>query len=110
MFREEILFADTSFYVAILSPVTYAGTYDHPAYGKAVISAGKDGLSIQWSNFNLPLQHWHYDTFRNVAPAEYALEGEFLVFNFEADGGVRCMHWLGQEFQKQTGSKKTAAR
>ena len=79
----------------------YAGAYDHPAYGKAVISAGTDGLEIQWSNFKLPLKHWHYDTFRNSAPGEYVLEGEFLVFNFEADGGVRGMRWLGQEFQKQ---------
>jgi CubicO group peptidase (beta-lactamase class C family) len=83
----------------------YAGTYAHPAYGKAVISAGKDGLSIQWSNFKLPLEHWHYDTFRNVAPGEYVLEGEFLVFNFEADGSVRGMRWLGQEFQRQKGKK-----
>src|ERR1019366_2011156 len=36
----------------------YAGSYEHPAYGKAIVSAGKDGLSIQWSTFNLPLKHW----------------------------------------------------
>jgi CubicO group peptidase (beta-lactamase class C family) len=84
----------------------YAGTYDHPAYGKAVISAGNDGLSIQWSSFDLKLEHWHYDTFRNIAPGEYVLEGEFLVFAFEADGAVKSMRWLGQDFMKQKEGKK----
>jgi CubicO group peptidase (beta-lactamase class C family) len=87
----------------------YAGSYRHPAYGQAVISAGKAGLSIQWSNFQLSLEHWHHDTFRNIAPGEYVLEGEFLVFNFEADGGIRSFRWLGQEFLRQNATKKPAA-
>ena len=87
----------------------YAGAYRHPAYGQAVISAGKDGLSIQWSSFQLSLEHWHHDTFRNIAPGEYVLEGEFLVFNFEADGSIRSFRWLGQEFVRQNATKKPAA-
>jgi CubicO group peptidase (beta-lactamase class C family) len=87
----------------------YAGVYNHPAYGKAVISAGKDGLSIRWSTFDVPLKHWHHDTFRGVAPGEYVLEGEFLVFNFEADGSIRNFRWLGQEFVRQKALKKAAA-
>jgi CubicO group peptidase (beta-lactamase class C family) len=83
----------------------FAGTYDHPAYGKATILATKDDLTIQWSSFKLPLQHWHYDTFRTFAPGEYVLENEFLVFNFEADAGVRSFRWLGQEFMRQKGKK-----
>lgn len=84
----------------------YAGTYEHPAYGKATISVERDALSIQWSSFRLPLEHWHYDTFRDVAPGEYVLEGEFLVFTLDADGEVRSARWLGQEFVKQKGSRK----
>jgi hypothetical protein len=79
----------------------YAGAYQNPAYGKAVIGAEKDGLSIAWSSFNLPLEHWHHDTFRNVAPGEDVLEGEFLVFTFEADGSIRGFRWLGQEFLRR---------
>jgi CubicO group peptidase (beta-lactamase class C family) len=79
----------------------FAGVYEHPAYGKAVIHADKDALSVEWSTFKIPLQHWHHDTFRNVAPGEYVLEGEFLVFNFEADGSLRGMRWLGQDFARQ---------
>jgi CubicO group peptidase (beta-lactamase class C family) len=85
---------------------SYAGKFAHPAYGNAVISAGKDGLSVQWSNFDLKLEHWHYDTFRGIAPGEYVLEGEFLVFNFEPDGSVKSVRWLGQEFLKQKEGKK----
>jgi CubicO group peptidase (beta-lactamase class C family) len=88
----------------------FAGAYEHPAYGKAEISAGKDGLLIQWSTFKVPLEHWHHDTFRNIAPGEYVLEGEFLVFNFEADGAIRSMRWLGQEFTRHKESKKSAGR
>ena len=84
----------------------YAGVYEHPAYGKATVSAGKDGLAIQWSSFKLALEHWHHDTFRNLAAGEYVLEGEFLVFTFEADGSVRGVRWLGQEFLKQKTGKK----
>jgi CubicO group peptidase (beta-lactamase class C family) len=85
---------------------SYAGSYEHPAYGKANISAGKDGLSIQWSNFDLKLEHWHYDTFRNIAPGEYGLDGEFLVFAFEVDGSVKGVRWLGQDFAKRKDGKK----
>jgi CubicO group peptidase (beta-lactamase class C family) len=79
----------------------YAGAYQNPAYGKAVLGAEKDGLSIAWSSFNLPLEHWHHDTFRTVAPGEDVLEGEFLVFTFEADGSIRGFRWLGQEFLRR---------
>jgi len=84
----------------------FAGTYEHPAYGKAIIANTKDGLSIQWSSFNLPLEHWHHDTFRNIAPGEYVLEGEFLTFTFEHDGALRGMRWLGQDFSRQKAAKK----
>ena len=88
---------------------SFAGTYDHPAYGKAIISASKDGLSIQWSSFKLPMEHWHHDTFRTIAPGEYVLENDMLVFTFEADAGVRGFRWLGQEFGRQKVNKKGAA-
>ncbi|MBI1832218.1 MAG: DUF3471 domain-containing protein, partial [Planctomycetes bacterium] len=83
----------------------FAGTYHHPGYGKAVISAAGNRLSIQWSSFDLRLEHWHHDTFRNVAPGEYVLEGEFLVFNFEADGRIRGFRWLGQDFARKAKSE-----
>lgn len=84
----------------------FAGTYDHPAYGKATIVAGKNGLSIRWSSFDVPIEHWHHDTFRTIAPGEYVLENEFLIFNFEADASVRSFRWLGQEFMRQKAAKK----
>jgi CubicO group peptidase (beta-lactamase class C family) len=87
---------------------TFVGAYDHPAYGKATITTGKDGLSIQWSSFTIPLEHWHHDTFRNIAPQQYVLEGEFLTFNFEHDGAVRGMRWLGQDFVREKATKKAA--
>ena len=86
----------------------FVAMYTHPAYGEAKVAASEAGLSIQWSSFHVPLEHWHHDTFRNVAPNEYVLEGEFLVFNFEADGAIRGFRWLGQDFIRQKATKKAA--
>ena len=44
--------------------VDYAGHYRHPAYGEIII--GKEGqrLNIKFRDRTVPLEHYHYDTFR----------------------------------------------
>src|SRR5262249_18791001 len=41
----------------------YAGTYSEPAYGTVKITCNGDALVLNWSSFQLPLRHFHYDTF-----------------------------------------------
>ncbi|TKJ45959.1 penicillin-binding protein [Candidatus Aerophobetes bacterium Ae_b3b] len=44
--------------------VDYAGHYRHPAYGEIII--GKEGkrLNIKFRDRTVPIEHYHYDTFR----------------------------------------------
>lgn len=61
----------------------YAGTYEHPAYGKARVTLSGGRLSVRWSRFTLPLKHFHYDTFAT----QHSLIGPmWLTFELDADG------------------------
>jgi CubicO group peptidase (beta-lactamase class C family) len=79
----------------------YAGTYEHPAYGKARVTVENGGLVLRWSSFRLPLQHFHYDTFTLT---EDALGETAVTFTLGTGGGVASMKVaepLGVEFQKK---------
>jgi CubicO group peptidase (beta-lactamase class C family) len=41
----------------------YTGTYNHPVYGKIIISIEKNTLQVQYRSLNKTLHHWHYDQF-----------------------------------------------
>lgn len=42
----------------------YAGTYTHPAYGTLRVEKKSDGLILHYKQWDLPMEHFHYDTFR----------------------------------------------
>lgn len=44
----------------------YAGVYEHPAYGKMIITFEDDSLAGQFNAFEFPLGHYHYDVFETV--------------------------------------------
>ncbi|MFM1879138.1 MAG: hypothetical protein RLZZ241_2004 [Bacteroidota bacterium] len=78
----------------------YTGTYTHPMYGNAVITASENGLILNFNNFvDLHLQHWHYDTFRSDIQNRYLTE-IMVNFNFSPDGAVSEFEAMGQTFQK----------
>ncbi|MBR1122502.1 serine hydrolase [Bradyrhizobium lablabi] len=41
----------------------YTGVYEHPAYGRMVITQAGDGLHWAWRGLSSVLSHRHYDTF-----------------------------------------------
>ena len=41
----------------------YAGTYEHPAYGQALVSVKEKGFELEVAGFTVPLEHFHYDIF-----------------------------------------------
>jgi CubicO group peptidase (beta-lactamase class C family) len=41
----------------------YAGTYDHPAWGSIEIAYENGTLRAMLPNYEVTLEHWHYDTF-----------------------------------------------
>jgi CubicO group peptidase (beta-lactamase class C family) len=47
----------------------YVGRYTHPAYGEAVVTRDATGLRLRFGNFEFPLAHYHYDSFRYEPPA-----------------------------------------
>jgi len=41
----------------------YAGTYEHPGYGRVTISVAGNGLELQIDDLKTQLKHFHYDVF-----------------------------------------------
>ena len=42
----------------------YAGTYDHPGYGQAVVTKNGSGLLVSVVGFAAPVEHHHFDVFQ----------------------------------------------
>ena len=42
----------------------YTGVYENPAYGELKVELAKNGLYLQFKDWLLPMEHFHYDTFR----------------------------------------------
>lgn len=47
---------------------SYAGRYQHPAYGNITIALKNDQLRVQFHGFDWPLEHYHYDVFQANDP------------------------------------------
>jgi CubicO group peptidase (beta-lactamase class C family) len=70
----------------------YAGTYEHPAFGKVELRVERGRLVWAWRDEREPLEHFHYDTF--TLSSELAGEAE-VVFALDDRGGVRRCHVSG---------------
>ena len=58
----------------------YAGTYEHPAFGKMEFVFTDQGLAGSWNGLPAMLTHYHYDTFDLVLPVLGAVvPAEFIV-------------------------------
>jgi CubicO group peptidase (beta-lactamase class C family) len=79
----------------------YAGTYEHPAYGQARVTAEDGGLLLRWSSFRWPLEHYRQDTF---TVTEDLFGAAVVTFAPTGDGGVAFMKLdepFAVEFKKQ---------
>src|SRR5262249_34674024 len=87
----------------------YASVYDEPAYGRATVSADKDGLTIRWGRLTFRLAHYHFDSFtgRVSAPANDAIANERAYFDMQfrlgTNGDVEGLRFLDQEFKRTKG-------
>jgi CubicO group peptidase (beta-lactamase class C family) len=75
----------------------YAGDYEDPAYGKARLSAKDGKLTLEWSSFTMPLEHYQDDVFR-------VTEGYFqdrLVELIPADGKATAIRFIGVMFRRK---------
>jgi hypothetical protein len=65
----------------------YAGEYTHPAYGTIMIEYENDNLMAYYHDFEMEMEHWHYDVFRG----KYDWMGEeamLMVFHGNAHGQI----------------------
>jgi CubicO group peptidase (beta-lactamase class C family) len=80
----------------------YAGVYTNPGYGSARVRPQADGLLLEWGTLNLPLEHWHYETFQSPNDTTESANTQ-VVFRLGADGQVEGLRLMEQDFRRQTG-------
>jgi hypothetical protein len=78
----------------------YAGDYEHPAYGRATVEQSDSGLKLRWSNWQTPLEHFHFDTFRTSAGAN-ALADSLVTFQLNAEGKPASLTFVDNTFRRK---------
>jgi CubicO group peptidase (beta-lactamase class C family) len=78
----------------------YAGEFENPAYGKAVITAADGGLELRWSNWNARLAHFQFDTFLS-APDRTPLGDSLVQFQLDEEGNVSTVQFIDQQFRRK---------
>lgn len=82
----------------------YVGTYSEPAYGTVKIARKNNSLLLSWSSFEIPLSHFHYDTF--LTPTKNLqlpldLRAEPVVFEMNEAGAMSVLRFLGRKFTRK---------
>jgi CubicO group peptidase (beta-lactamase class C family) len=78
----------------------FVGDYEHPAYGTVRVRSTANGLVWRWRDVDLPLGHYHYDTF---ALSDPLVHDALVTFSTDAAGrvdGFRATGRLGVEFRR----------
>jgi CubicO group peptidase (beta-lactamase class C family) len=70
----------------------YAGSYEHPGYGRMIITRAGDSLHWAYRAFSAELAHRHYETFE-VPRVPYELNPDRLAISFttDRDGNVASL-------------------
>jgi hypothetical protein len=58
-------------------------------------------LTLAWSSFTVPLEHFHYDTF--FVKGSVRLGEEVVTFALGPDGEVGRLTFLDQQFRRRRG-------
>lgn len=77
----------------------YSGAYENPGYGRVLIKAMGDFLTLAWGGHTVRLRHWHYDTFESPEDA-IPLEQTAVTFKLDRDGEAAGLEFLDQEFKR----------
>jgi CubicO group peptidase (beta-lactamase class C family) len=86
---------------------SYEGSFDEPAYGRAVVTHDDGKLTLSWGKCVYRLEHYHFDVFSavQVEPPEDVLENDRstndVQFRLNTNGEVEGMKFLDQEFKKK---------
>jgi len=74
----------------------FAGAYESPGIGNITIGNSPDGLILKTAKVELPMSHWHLDTFL-VDYEPWGLR-EFAEFRIGPDGSVSSIELFGESF------------
>jgi len=66
----------------------YAGSYEHPAYGRIQINAGGTGLQYQYLGISGNLNHYHYDIFEVEKVPGNPLAETKVTFLYDKKGDI----------------------
>ena len=75
----------------------YVGEYDDPGYGKVTVTAKAGSLTLAWSSFRCPLEHYQNDVFR--VTGEY-FEDKLVEFAATPGRGAIAIRFEGAVFRK----------
>jgi CubicO group peptidase (beta-lactamase class C family) len=79
---------------------SYAGTYEDPAYGTAVVSAKDNSVLWRWSTFMCNLQHFADDTFTIDSDLLGRPRVQFIVGSARKVTAMKVMDVMEVEFKK----------
>jgi CubicO group peptidase (beta-lactamase class C family) len=77
----------------------YAGTYENPTYGRAVVSLRDGALHFAFGRRMGPLEHWEYDTFRARWQDE-RMSSSLVTFSTDGAGGTSSVRAFGVTFTR----------
>jgi CubicO group peptidase (beta-lactamase class C family) len=77
----------------------FAGTFQEPAHGTITIRHDNGKLSAHWGCNTVPLEHWHYNTWR-LGDSKLAWGDRLLNFRLNKKAEVEAFEFLGYEFRK----------
>jgi CubicO group peptidase (beta-lactamase class C family) len=70
----------------------YTGEYEHPGYGRIVITQSGDGLHWAYRGLSAPLAHRHYDTFElPEAPGRLLPDRLAVSFSTDREGNIASL-------------------
>lgn len=82
-----------------LPAAQYVGTYQHPTYGEAVITANGETLHARFGSYDGDLSHWQYETFRARWAGRQNSEGS-ITFKPDGNGRIAALQLLGNTFTR----------
>jgi len=75
----------------------YAGSYSNPALGAVTIEHSANDLKLRTAAVDMPMSHWHLDTFL-VEYASWELR-EFAEFRIDPEGRIESFMLFNEEFR-----------
>jgi hypothetical protein len=86
-----------------LPMAAYAGTYEDPAYGTAVIALKDNSLVWKWSSFNCRLEHFADETFTIDSDLLGHPRVQFVIGDKDRPTRMKVMDVMEVEFKKVAG-------